>query len=209
MTRILYIGNKNYSSWSLRPFLALRMANVDFQEKMIPLRRDTTGPALAKISPTGKVPVLVKDDLCIWDSLAICEYAAELAPSLWPAPRSVRAQARAAAAEMHSGFTSLRTFLPMDIHGRHAPFGDASQDIARVQALWERALDGSGGPFLFGAFSVADAMFAPVVTRFRTYGIQTNGNVARYMAGILALPPFLEWEQAAKLETRDFALAPA
>jgi len=206
---ILVIGNKAYSSWSLRPWLVLKQAGLAFAETVIPLRRSDSAVRIADHSPTGRVPCLVHDGLAIWDSLAICEYVAELAPDaeLWPADRAARAVARSVSAEMHSGFVPLRSSMPMDLKRDRKGQGmtDATAaDIARIEALWAdaRARFGTpaGGPFLFGTFTIADAMFAPVVTRLETYGVAVSPESRAYMDAVLALPALREWIAAAKDE---------
>ena len=205
----LVIGNKNYSSWSMRPWLALRANRVPFEEVFIPLY---TGEAdknrILGFTSSGKVPVLVDGDVTIWDSLAIIEYAAErfAETRLWPEDRASRAHARSISAEMHSGFAALRNECGMNLHrpvGAIALSAAASADIARVQQIWIecRARHGKYGPFLFGAFGGADAMFAPVVHRFRTYAIEVAPEVREYMAAMMALPAFDEWTRAALAET--------
>ncbi|HTH17322.1 MAG TPA: glutathione S-transferase family protein, partial [Magnetospirillum sp.] len=174
----LVIGTKRFSSWSLRPWLAAKMASVDFDEVLIALRRPETKAEILKHSPSGKVPCLIHGALTIWDSLAICEYLAELHPTLWPEGREARAVARAVSAEMHSGYPNLRNACSMDVC-EVTPLADippeVQAEIDRIKALWNdcRARFGTkdGGPFLFGRFSAADAMFAPVVTRFTTFAI--------------------------------------
>ena len=209
MTLKLVIGNKNYSSWSMRPWLALRANNIAFEEIFIPLY---TGEADKKrilgFTRSGKVPALLDGDVTIWDSLAIIEYAAERFPEalLWPEDRASRAHARAISAEMHSGFAALRNECGMNLHrpvGRIALSADARADIARIQQIWIECRDryGQSGRFLFGAFGGADAMFAPVVHRFRTYDIEVDTNVRGYMDAIMALPAFREWTSAALAET--------
>ncbi|AZY47758.1 glutathione S-transferase family protein [Bordetella avium] len=202
----LWIGNKNYSSWSLRAWLALRVAGIAFQEQKLALFTDSFSQHLGSLTPAGLVPVLRDGDLVIWDSLAICEYAAEQHPDrhLWPACSRARARARSLASQMHSGFTTLRTLLPMNIEA-HLPNIDieaAKPEIACVQTLWQntRAEFGDGGPFLFGRFSIADAFFAPVVSRFTTYGVAANGPVRNYMDAIQALPAMREWTRDALAE---------
>jgi glutathione S-transferase len=205
----LVIGNKNYSSWSMRPWLALRASDIAFDEVFIPLY---TGEAdkqrILDFSPAGKVPVLIDGDITIWDSLAIIEYAAERFPEaqLWPADRARRAHARSISAEMHSGFMALRSACGMNLHrpvGAIALSTDARADVARVQRIWIecRAAYGKSGPFLFGAFGGADAMFAPVVHRFRTYAISVAPEVRAYMDAMMSLPAFREWTKAALAET--------
>ncbi|WP_144637345.1 glutathione S-transferase family protein [Bordetella genomosp. 13] len=202
----LIIANKNYSSWSLRAWLALRAGGVAFQEQKVGLFTDAFARALEKVSPAGLVPVLLDGDFAVWDSLAICEYAAENNPAarLWPADPRARARARSLAAQMHSGFTQLRSVLPMNVEA-HLPGIDisaAQQDISRVQAIWQdtRAEFGHGGPFLFGHFSIADAFYAPVVSRFVTYGVPAVGSVREYMDAVLALPAMQDWTRDARAE---------
>lgn len=206
---VLVIANKAYSSWSMRPWLALKMAEAPFEEIVIPLRQETTAAAIAGHSPAGKVPVLHHGTTTVWDSLAILEYLAEHLPfaGLWPADRQARAVARAVSAEMHSGFGALRSNMPMNVratlHGRGRAAG-VDADLARIGALWTdcRARFGDGGPFLFGRFCNADAMYAPVATRFRTYGIEAELDDAgrAYVATLLELPPVREWYAAAHAE---------
>ncbi len=210
MSRILVIGNKNYSSWSLRPWLALTQAGIAFEEKRIPLDQPQTKAEILKHSPSGKVPCLIDGPLVIWDSLAICETANEryAGGSLWPSEADARARARAVSAEMHSGFAALRTHMSMDIRSRWPEKGvsaqqraDAAADIARIQAIWTDCVQRSGGPFLFGEFSIADAFYAPVVTRFRTYDVALPPALARYADTVLALPAMQRWTEAAQAET--------
>ena len=209
MTLKLVIGNKNYSSWSMRPWLALRANNIAFEEIFIPLY---TGEADKKrilgFTRSGKVPALLDGDVTIWDSLAIIEYAAERFPAalLWPVDRVIRAHARAISAEMHSGFAALRNECGMNLHrpvGGIVLSADARADIARVQQIWIECREryGQSGPFLFGAFGGADAMFAPVVHRFRTYAVEVAPAVRGYMDTMMALPAFREWTSAALAET--------
>ena len=203
----LVIGNKNYSSWSLRPWLAMRVANIPFREVRIPLYDPATVAELASWSPSGKVPLLQDGDLKVWDSLAICEYLAEHFPDrhLWPEAAEARAVARSVAAEMHSGFANLRQAMSMNIRCRYPGQGrtpECLQDIQRILQIWSdcRSRFGSGGNFLFGCFSIADAMFAPVVLRFQTYEYELDGVAQDYARAILALPATREWEQAAVAE---------
>jgi glutathione S-transferase len=204
----LVLGNKNYSSWSLRPYVALRHVGVPFEEKVIPLDQPNTAAEIARYSPSGRVPVLVDGDARVWDSLAICEYLADRFPQaqLWPADAGARAEARAVSAEMHSGFRAMREALPMKIR-ETLPLPTVSdavhRDIERIKALWKdcRQFFGRGGPFLFGAFSIADAMYAPVATRFRTYGVSLDGAAAEYSATLWKLPAMQDWLAAAKAET--------
>ncbi|CAO3416629.1 glutathione S-transferase family protein [Azospirillum endophyticum] len=209
----LVMGNKSYSSWSLRPWLALRQAGLSFAETVVPLRQPDTAARIAAHSPSGRVPTLLHGGLTVWDSLAICEYVAELAPDagLWPADRAARAVARAVSAEMHSGFVSLRTTMSMNLKQDRKGQGlteATAADIARVEALWAdaRTRFGSpaGGPFLFGGFTIADAMFAPVVTRLETYGVAVSPESRVYMDAVLALPAMREWIAAAKAEPWEF-----
>ncbi len=203
----LVIGNKNYSSWSLRPWLALRQAGAPFAEEFIGLRRPETRARILSYSGAGRVPVLIDGEVTVWESLAICEYVAELFPEagLWPDDRGARAICRSVATEMHSGFADLRQTLPMDYRASLAlpELGEqVADDIARIQAVWRMARRrfGAGGPFLFGRFSVADAMYAPVVTRFNTYGVAQDEVVKAYSDAILELPAMQEWLAAARTE---------
>lgn len=204
----LVIGNKNYSSWSLRPWLLLSVHGVPFEEIRIPLDTDATRAAIAKYSDAGKVPVLVDGDLTVWDSLAICEYVSEcyLDGKGWPDTPQARAEARSCSAEMHSGFSELRTKLPMNCRasGRQvAPTPELDRDIARIDSLWSgfRKKYASQGPWLFGAFTIADCMFAPVVCRFRTYGVALSGTASEYMEHALADETMMLWLQQAQAET--------
>ena len=203
---ILYIGNRRYSSWSLRPYLALAASGLRFDARVIELDQPTTAAAIAAVNPAGRVPVLHHGALVVHDSLAICEYVAELAPEagLWPADRATRARARAVAAEMHAGFAALRGAMPQELIGRYPGAGrtpEALADAARVQAIWRglRA-EASAGPFLFGGFTIADAFFAPVVGRFVTYGVEVDAPCRAYMDAVWALPAFAAWHEAAALE---------
>ncbi len=210
MTLTLVIGNKNYSSWSMRPWLALRAGGIAFEERFIPLY---TGPAdkqrILDIIPSGKVPALIDGDVTVWDSLAIIEYAAERFPEagLWPANRAGRAHARSISAEMHSGFSALRRECRMNLHrsvGARPLSDNARADIARIQELWMdcRQRSATAGPFLFGAFSAADAMYAPVIHRFRTYAIEVTPQVRAYMDTMMALPAFRQWTEQGLAETQ-------
>lgn len=204
-------GNLNYSSWSIRPLLAIRKAGLGIEEEVIPLDFPETTARLKQTSPTAKVPLLIWDGLEIWESLAITEFVAELAgPGLiWPKDVARRAIARAVSSEMHAGFPSLRRDCPMDIRGREPapPMTPALEaDIARIQGMWSRLRDTYGqnkeepGPFLFGAWSAADAFYTPVVTRFRTYGLPLTGGAAEYAAAILGDPVFRKLEEEAAAE---------
>jgi glutathione S-transferase len=210
---ILYIGNKNYSSWSMRPWLALTWGGIDFEEQVIALG----GPGYGKskiaevlaVSPSGRVPALHVDGVVVHDSLAICEWAAEQAPALWPQDRKVRAQARSAAAEMHSGYAALRRDLSMNIKRRleRAPRlpEDTQGDLARLFELWGEMRERFGGPYLCGRRSIADAMFAPVATRLRTYAIAAPPHAQAYCATIFADDGFQKWERGALAETWSIA----
>lgn len=214
MALTLVIGNKNYSSWSLRPWLAMKVAGIGFDEIRIALDRPDTKASILAHSPSGKVPCLIDGELRVWDSLAICEYVSETyaGGALWPADRARRALARAAAAEMHSGFTAVRSQMPMDIRSRDPERGRAAQqsaevtaEIARIRVLWTGCLQRSGGPFLCGAFSIADAFYAPVVTRFATYGVELPPELSAWGERILALAPMQQWIDAAHAETEVIA----
>jgi glutathione S-transferase len=213
----LIVGTKNWSSWSLRPYLALRATGAPFEEVLIQLRRTdspSTKEQIRKFSPAGRVPVLKIEEngttTTVWDSLAICETLAERHPEakLWPSDANVRAQARSYAAEMHSGFPDLRDQLPMDF-ARKVPTPDlrgaTKEQIMRVQESWESALAkfGSNGGFLFGGFSVADCMYGPVVSRFATYGIEMPDATRRYVERVMALPAMKDWGAASKAEVED------
>ena len=204
----LVIGNKNYSSWSMRPWLVLRQAGIPFEAVRIPLYVPGSEIELAKWSPSGKVPALHDGDIRVWDSLAISEHLAERFPehALWPADAAARAVARSVSAEMHSGFTGLRENMVMNIRGRYPGKGRAPEclaDIGRILAIWTdcRTRHGHGGDFLFGRFGIADAMFAPVVLRFQTYGVALEGAARAYAEAILALPALREWVADAVAET--------
>ncbi len=208
----LVIGNKAYSSWSLRPWLALRQAGLPFDEVVIPLRRPETKPEILAHSAAGKVPVLRSGEVTVWESLAICEAVAEMAPGagLWPDDAGVRAVARAAATEMHGGFPEVRKAFPMDLKRAPAerPVPEAAAlEIARIAALWGdlRRRFGGGGPFLFGGFTIADAMYAPVCVRFDTYKVPLDPVSGEYVAAVLALPAMVEWRKAALAEPWEIA----
>jgi glutathione S-transferase len=199
----LVVGSKNYSSWSLRPYLALAHTGQPFRDVVIALDEPDTAAKIAQHTPSGRVPVLHHGSVSVWDSLAICEYLAETFPQarLWPEDREVRAVARSVTAEMHSSFSALRTNMTMDIRARKPGKGRApgvAEDIARIQALWGdcRARFGQGGPFLFGAFSIADAFYAPVATRFVTYGVEVDEVSRAYRDAVLALPAMKAWTEA-------------
>ena len=207
----LIIGTKKWSSWSLRPWLALKRARAEFSETLIPLREVGVTEAIASVSPSGKVPVLRDGDLTVWDSLAICEYVADKHPDakLWPDDLAARALGRAAAAEMHSGFASLRGECPMDLTlTTHAELSEATEaDIRRIVRLWSqlRGAYHEGGDYLLGRWSIADAFFTSVATRFRSYGVRLSdygdlGAAGAYNEALLETPEFLEWEAAAKAD---------
>ena len=204
---ILHIGNKNYSSWSLRPWLVLRWGEVPFVEDVIPLGGEGYGraaiPAVVAISPTGKVPALELAALTVWDSLAIAEWAAERSPALWPQDADSRALARSAVAEMHSGFPAVRRDLSMNIRRRRSlpdlP-ADTWRELGRLGVLLDGLLARSGGPWLMGSRSIADAFYAPMATRLRTYGVPTSAPTAAWMATLFADPDFAAWEDAARVE---------
>ncbi|HYJ99409.1 MAG TPA: glutathione S-transferase family protein [Burkholderiaceae bacterium] len=213
----LYIGNKNYSSWSMRPWVLMRAFGIPFDEVMV--RFDTFDAdssfkrRIAEVAPTGRVPVLVDDSLAIWDTLAIAEYLAErfAQHALWPRDARQRARARSLCAEMHSGFSSLRSHCPQNIEASLPAVGErilkeqsgVRSDLERVQALWADALQASGGPFLFGAFGIADAYFAPVAGRIRTYGLPVSNAAGAYIERVFTNPGVAAWVRDALAE-RDF-----
>lgn len=209
MALMLVIGNKNYSSWSMRPWMALKATGIPFSETVIPLYTTAADKQrILDVTKSGKVPALIDDDITVWDSLAIIEYLAERFPeaSLWPKDRAARAHARSISAEMHSGFMALRNECGMNIHRPVASkklSDDAHANIARVQQIWTdcRARYGGQGGYLFGDFTGADAMFAPVVHRFRTYDIPLTPPVRDYMTVMLANPAFRQWTEDALAET--------
>ncbi len=213
----LYIGNKNYSSWSMRPWVLLRQAGLDFEEIKVRFDSFAAGSGFRStmdaVTPVGKVPVLVHDGLVIWDTLAIAEYVAEQFPDkqLWPQERTARARARSVCAEMHSGFTGLRSAGPMNVDAQLAEVGALAlrdkpavrNDLARIVSMWSGLLAEHGGPMLFGAFSVADAYFAPVVMRLKTYALPVPADVQAYMDRVCALPGVKAWIDGALAE-KDF-----
>ncbi|MDQ8726324.1 glutathione S-transferase family protein [Bradyrhizobium sp. LHD-71] len=209
MALTLVVGNKNYSSWSMRPWIALKAAGIPFDEVVIPLYTgDADKQRILKYSPAGKVPILVDGEVTVWDSLAIIEYLAEKFPGkgFWPSDAGARAHARSISAEMHSGFMALRNECSMNIHRpvhKRALSSDAKVNANRIQEIWTacRRTYGRGGSFLFGPFSGADAMYAPVVHRFRTYGVDVAGEAADYMSAMQAHPAFAEWSSDALKET--------
>jgi glutathione S-transferase len=216
----LIIGTKSWSTWSLRPWLVLKRTGQPFEEHLIRLRWDGAADEIRAVSPSGKVPALKDGDLTLWDSLAISEYLAERFPDagLWPADPGVRAVARAVTAEMHAGFQALRNACPMDLALRRtAALDDATTaDVRRIVALWRdcRSRFGTGGPWLFGDWSIADAFYTPVATRFRSYGVDLaaqgdDGTAAAYLATLLADPAFLAWEADALAENPEPAVGAA
>ncbi len=213
----LYIGNKNYSSWSMRPWVLLTQAGIPFDEVMVRFDSLTAGSAfkdtVGRVSPVGKVPVLVDDGFAVWDTLAIAEYLAERFPEhgLWPADPKARARARSVCAEMHSGFSSLRSHCGMNIEASLPEIGrivwrdqaGVRTDLARIEAIWTELLATHGGPMLFGTFSIADAYFAPVCSRIRTYALPVSPTVQAYVDRVHALPGVQAWVQQALAE-HDF-----
>ncbi|HHW78127.1 MAG TPA: glutathione S-transferase family protein [Xanthomonadaceae bacterium] len=202
----LVIGNKNYSSWSLRPWLAARHAGIEFDEIRVSLFTPEGMAQIRQYSPSLKVPVWREGDLVVWESLAICEYFAERVPSLWPKDPTVRAVARSVSAEMHSGFTALRNGMPMNARARGrrvAVTPEIAADIDRIETIWTdcRNRFGASGPWLFGTFSIADAMFGPVVLRFVPYGVSRPGVVDDYVATFMADPHLQAWIAAAERES--------
>lgn len=204
---LLVIGDKTYSSWSLRPWLALRHAGIDFEERLLWLHRPEFRAEVARYSPSGRVPVLRHGNVVVWESLAILEYINEtwMKGQGWPAEPVARAHARAAACEMHSGFAALRRELALNLRRKGAPLQpphDAQADIRRIVALWDEARTrfGEAGPFLYGAFGCADAMYAPVALRFETYGIALPAMARAYVDTILSMPAIAEWRAAAAQE---------
>jgi len=204
----LVIGNKNYSSWSFRPWIAMKVAGLPFDEEVISLYVDGSREKILQHSPGGKVPILIDGGTHVWESLAILEYLAEKFPDagLWPADRQPRAHARAISTEMHAGFAAFREECTMSFWrppAKRALSAAAQANVARVQEIWTnaRATYGAGGPFLFGGFSAADAMYAPVVQRFIAYDIDVSAPVKAYMQAMTALPAWGEWRRAALRET--------
>jgi glutathione S-transferase len=204
----IYVGNKNYASWSLRAWLALRATGAEFAEEMIPLFQPGSKETLLRHSPSGKVPALHHGDVVVWDSLAICGYLTEQFPAarLWPADPAAKAMARSISAEMHAGFQALRREFPMNIRssfpGREIS-PEAQADLNRVMAIWRQCRNRYGegnGDYLFGHFTIADAMYAPVVTRFLTYKFDLEREADAYCGAIMALPAMQDWATAARNE---------
>lgn len=205
----LVIGNKNYSSWSLRAWLAMKQAGIKFAEIKILLDTPTSHQEIRKYSPTGLVPVLLDGDIKIWESLAICEYVAEkFATFLWPKDWAARAVARAVSAEIHAGFPNLRQYMPMDCRGRYSVAGttpEVKSEIVRINTIWRECREqfGAEGDMLFGKFTIADAMYAPVVSRFATYEIKLEPVAQAYADAVWALPDMQEWVAAAAMEPEN------
>jgi glutathione S-transferase len=208
MSLTLVIGNKNYSSWSLRPWIALKVAGIPFREIVIPLYEPGSAEEIRKYSPAGKVPVLIDGDAHVWESLAILEHLAERFPEagFWPTDARARSHARVVATEMHAGFQPLRRDCTMNMWLPVKPRPQSDEvmgNVRRIEDLWRdcRARFGQGGPFLFGGFGAADAMYAPVVSRFHTYGLPVGADTRAYMDAVMALPAWQEWYDAAMKET--------
>ena len=207
MALTLLIGNKNYSSWSMRPWIAMKVAGIAFHEEVIPLDASDFKARVGRISGTGKVPALADGDVHVWESLAILDYLADTYPQarLWPQAPKARAHARAVAAEMHAGFVPLRRHCPMNMHRRPKAYPltpEAAADVHRIEVIWTdcRTRFGGEGTFLFGAFGAADAMYAPIVSRFVTYQIEVGPLARGYMEAVQALPAWQEWRSAAITE---------
>ena len=203
----LIIGNKNYSSWSFRPWIAMKVAGIAFDEQVIPFSDPDFKRMVLAVARNGKVPALDDDGVHVWESVAILEYLADKFPrvGLWPSDPPARAHARALAAEMHAGFLALRRECPMNFWRPVKPRDlspDAKTNVARIDAMWTecRARFGQGGPFLFGSFGAADAMYAPIVSRFHTYAVEVGAPSRAYMAAVMALPAWSEWNDAALKE---------
>ena len=207
MAYALFIGNKNYSSWSLRPWLVLRQGAIPFREELVSLQDDPGKAARFARLPGGRVPVLADGDTLVWDSLAISEYLAERHSGLWPANPVARAWARSISSEMHSGFGSLRQEMTMDVRARRPQRRRSPavlRDIARVEQIWTetRSRFGAGGALLFGTFTIADAFYAPVAFRFRTYGVAPAGAAGDYLRALLDLPGMKDWEAGGAADER-------
>jgi glutathione S-transferase len=202
----LIIGNKNYSSWSLRPWLAMKAAGIAFEETVVSLEAKDFKARVTALSRAGRVPVLIDGEVRVWESLAILEYLAEKFPAagLWPHEPAARAHARAIASEMHAGFMPLRRNLPMNVARpvkARALDDGAAADVARIDAIWSECCVKYGGPFLFGRFGAADAMYAPVVWRLHTYAVEVGDTARSYMRAVLALPASVDWREAARRES--------
>jgi glutathione S-transferase len=205
MSLTLIIGNKNYSSWSFRPWIAMKAAGIPFTEELVPLYEPASRERMLQFSPAGKVPILIAGGEAVWESIAILEYLAERFPkaALWPAGAPMRSYARSIAAEMHAGFQALRRACPMNmwLPSKERPQSDeVMENVHRINAIWRDCLARYGGPFLFGPFGAADAMYAPVVSRFHTYGILVSPKCHAYMDAVMALPAWREWYDAAQKE---------
>lgn len=202
---VLYIGNKNYSSWSLRPWIGMRATGIAFEERLVPFDMAGGNPAFKTFSPTGKVPVLVDDGVTLWESLAILDHVARKHPGsgLWPEDPALRSKAMAMSSEMVSSFQALRAACPMNMRRDRRPIALTPAilaDVTRIQTLWSECLEQNSGPFLLGGFSIADAMFAPVVNRLDVYAFEIRPDVAGYMTRMKALPAWQEWEAAGRAE---------
>jgi len=203
----LLIGNRNYSSWSLRGWLACRLSGISFETNLVLLDQPDTAERISAVSPNARVPCLTHGDVVVWESLAIAEYLHELRPSaaMWPETAPARATARSLAAEMHSGFMGIRNRCPMDIRGKVGPIAppaEVASDLARLESAWANARSafGEGGPYLFGRWSLADVAFAPVASRCRTYGLPLSAPAQAYVDAVLAHDHFAEWREAALAE---------
>jgi glutathione S-transferase len=208
----LVIGNKAYSSWSFRPWILMRVLGLPFEEDLVPLYREGSAERIRAASPGGKVPVLIDGDIVVWESLAIIDYLAERFPEkgVWPKDGATRAHARSLASEMHAGFAALRSRCPMNTRRAPKPLAlgaEAEANVARIAAAWSEARSrfGAGGHFLYGAFSAADAMYAPVVSRFHSYAVDVPPDVRTYMHAVMALPAWQEWEAAGRAESWHLA----
>ena len=205
----LYIGNKNYSSWSLRPWVLMKTAGIPFREERIPLYQEGSHERVLAKSPSGRVPCLHDGECVVWDSLAIAEYLAERHPGLWPADAAARAWARSVSAEMHSGFARLRDEFGMNVRLRwkRLPSPEVAAEIARIVALWREGRErfGRGGAFLCGAFGIVDAFWCPVAFRFQTYGVALDGAADGYLETLLALPAMQEWAADSVREKEQMA----
>ena len=207
---VLTISSKNYSSWSLRGWLLCKFSGVAFEERAVPAADPTNRSELLLLSPSVRIPRLEHDGATVWDTVAIAEYLADQFPDagLLPADRIAAAHCRSICGEMHSGFSNLRSALPMNLKARHAGFNvypPARADIARISEIWRECLGTYGGPYLFGARTMADAMYAPVATRFATYDVKLDDTCAGYAGRLIAMPEMIEWTAAAKAEPGEVA----